>query len=205
VARKISLAVVLAAFACAAVAPLASAMDLERLIAPTTTCANETDAGATVAAQEQAMRCMTDFARERMGMGGLEDAGDLNQSASDKADDILRCDDFSHYACGREFTYWMQRVGYIPARCWRAGENLAWGSGEDGTVRSIFSAWIHSPDHRENILGPYDQIGIGLEVGNLEGHSDVDVWIQHFGSHCGPPSRQAPAVPVGLAVARAAP
>jgi len=36
-------------------------------------------------------------------------------------------------------------------------------------VRSIFRLWMHSPGHRANILGPYDEIGIGLRVGSLEG------------------------------------
>jgi uncharacterized protein YkwD len=191
--RKILLAAALAALAGAALAPSAGAMDLERLIAPTTVCADQTDPEASAAVQEQAMRCMSDYARERMGMGRLGDAADLNRSAFDKSDDILRCDEFSHYACGRAFTYWMQRVGYIPAPCWRVGENIAWGTGDLGSVRAIFRAWIHSPEHRENILGPYSQIGIGLRVGGLEGRSDVHVWTQDFGSHCdGPSPRAAP-------------
>jgi uncharacterized protein YkwD len=203
VARKLAIGIALAALVAAALSPSAGAMNLERLIAPTTVCAEQADPEASVAAQEQAMRCMTNFARGHTGMGGLAEARDLDRSAGDKSDDILRCDSFSHYACGRQFTYWMERVGYIPARCWRVGENIAWGSGKLSTVRSIFRTWIHSPEHRANILGSYRQIGIGLEVGRLAGHSDVDVWTQHFGSHCGAPPRQAPPRLTGLAVAHA--
>jgi uncharacterized protein YkwD len=178
---------VAAVLAAAFLAPAgASALDLERLIAPTNVCADQTDPTAVPAVQEEAMRCMTNFARSQMSMGSLADVGELDVSAGAKSDDILRCDSFSHEACGRPFTYWMQRVGYIPARCWRAGENIAWGTGSLGSVRSIFRTWIHSTDHRENILGPFSQIGIGLDVGNLEGHSGVHVWTQHFGSHCAP-------------------
>jgi uncharacterized protein YkwD len=191
VARKISLAIALAALGAALLAPSAGAMDLEDLIAPTTVCANQADATVSVADQEQAMLCMTNFARRRAGVGGLDDDADLDRSASDKSSDILRCDSFSHYACGREFTYWMERTGYIPARCWRVGENLAWGAGEAGDVRSMFSAWVHSPEHLANILGSFSQIGVGLQVGDFDGHSDVSVWTQHFGSHCGPPSPPA--------------
>ena len=50
-------------------------------------------------------------------------------------------------------------------------------------MRAIFRAWLHSPGHRENILGPYGQIGIGLRSGSLEGNRDAHVWIQEFGSH----------------------
>lgn len=190
-ARKIVLAIALTGLAAAFLAPAAGAMDLERLIAPTFACVNQDDLSAPVDVQEQAMRCMTDYARGQAGMAGLADAAELDRSARDKSGDILRCDSFSHDACGRQFTYWMERVGYIPAHCWRAGENIAWGTGDLGSVRAIFHAWIYSPEHRENILGSYDQIGVGLEVGRLEGHDGVHVWTQHFGSHCGEPSSAA--------------
>ena len=71
-------------------------------------------------------------------------------------------------------------------------------------MRSIFVAWLHSPEHRANMLGRYSQIGIALSVGNLEGHNDAHVWTQDFGSHCGAPSRhpaQAPKSHFGLRTA----
>lgn len=130
------------------------------------------------------MRCMTNFARARVGLRPLGGPRELAGAAAAKAGDILGCDEFSHEACGREFTYWMERSGYLDANCWRAGENIAWGTGRLGTVRSIFDAWMHSPGHRENILGSYSQIGIGLEVGSLDGYDGAAVWVQEFGSHC---------------------
>ena len=197
-ARQLSLAFLLILAAGAVLTSPAAAMNLGRLIAPTAVCPNQTGTQVSIPAQEQAMRCMTNFARQRARMGRLGDAEDLDRSALDKVDDIVRCDSFSHYACGRQFTYWMQRVGYTSARCWRAGENLAWGAGNLGSVRAIFRAWNHSPDHRANILGHYSQIGIGLTVGRLDGHADVDVWAQHFGSHCGRPSRSVVRPVAGL-------
>lgn len=191
VARKLPLVFLLVLAASAVLASPAAAMNLGRLIAPTAVCPDQTGDQVSIPAQEQAMRCMTNFARRHAGRGRLGDAGDLDRSALDKVNDIIRCDSFSHFACGRRFTYWMQRLGYTSARCWRAGENIAWGTGELGSVRAIFRAWIHSPEHRANILGPYSQIGVGLTVGRLDGHADVDVWAQHFGSHCGQPSRPA--------------
>jgi uncharacterized protein YkwD len=129
-------------------------------------------------------------ARDHDGLGTLADADDLARSAGKKSGDIIRCDSFSHEACGRQFTFWMQRSGYLAARCWRAGENIAWGTGSYASVRSIFVAWLHSPEHRANLLGRYSSIGISLRVGNLEGHRGAHVWTQDFGSHCGAtPSR----------------
>jgi uncharacterized protein YkwD len=203
-ARKIALLLASATLLAAAFAPTAGAMDLERLIAPASACAGQNDADAPIAAQEQTMRCLANYARDRIGMGSLGEAVDLDRSARDKSGDILRCDSFSHYACGRDFTYWMQRVGYTSASCWRAGENIAWGTGNLGSPSEIFRAWMHSPEHRENILGDYSQIGIGLEVGGLAGHSDVHVWTQHFGSHCGAPTQPAPPRLARLAAARVA-
>jgi uncharacterized protein YkwD len=132
------------------------------------------------------MRCLTDFARERAGMAPLRDDSELDRSASHKARDILRCNSLSHYACGRDFTYWLQRFGYLHARCWRVGENIANGTGTRSTARSIFNLWLHSRIHRQNILGRYAHIGVGLEIGGLRGRPGVHVWIQHFGSHCRP-------------------
>ena len=156
------------------------------LIAPQAACPNQDDLVAPATAQEAAMRCMTNFARERLGLAPLADAPELDLSASAKAGDLLACDSFSHTACGRDFTYWMRETGYISETCWHAGENLAWGAGEYGAVRSIFQAWMRSPTHRRNLLGDYRQLGVSLRVGDLEGQAGTRVWAQHFGSHCEP-------------------
>ena len=63
--------------------------------------------------------------------------------------------------------------------------DLAWGTGELGTVRSILTAWVNSPEHLANILrAEYHDFGIGLEVGPLNGYPDAHVWVTHFGSLC---------------------
>jgi uncharacterized protein YkwD len=155
-----------------------------KLIAPVAVCPDQNDPDAPPEAQQQAMACMTDFARQRAGLGGLSPTDSLAQSAGNKSDDVLRCDEFSHFACGREFTYWMTEAGYTSTPCWRVGENLAWGNGEFGTVRSIFEAWMRSPGHRENILGDFAEVGMSVRVGTLSGEPGTRVWAQHFGSHC---------------------
>lgn len=127
------------------------------------------------------MRCMTNYARQRRGKPPLAGHGGLDRAARGKSGDILRCDQFAHEACGREFTYWFGRVGY-GGRCTALGENIAWGTGSLGSVRNIFGAWIGSPGHRANILGDFEEIGIGLRVGSLEGNTGAHVWTQEFGS-----------------------
>jgi uncharacterized protein YkwD len=184
-ARKLIVALTAFALVGALIAGTAQARRLSTLVAPTSVCPNQTDLSQPTGVQEQAMHCMTNFARQHTGLSDLGNAVSLDHSAIRKTDDVIRCDSFSHFACGRQFTYWMQRSGYLAARCWRAGENLAWGTGDLGSVRQIFIAWLHSPEHRANLLGRYSQIGVALSVGNLEGHSGAHVWTQEFGSHCG--------------------
>lgn len=180
-------ALILTTFALFAFAAAPASAAGGALIAPAESCP-QTRLDAPAPAQEQAMLCMTNFARERAGENPLEENEQLEQSAREKSRDILRCDSFSHYACGREFTYWMRADGYLSSECWKAGENLAWGAEEFGTVRSIFRAWMRSPTHRANVLGEFTQIGIDLQTGSLEGLSGTHLWTEHFGSHCEAPA-----------------
>jgi uncharacterized protein YkwD len=165
--------------------PGSSAVPTYRKLASATVCSGADDASAPIAAQEQAMKCLVNAAREGAGLGRLTDLRTLDTSAGNKAGDIIRCNSFSHEACGRDFLFWFRRGGYTDARCWWAGENLAWGTGDLGSPRSIFNAWMHSPPHRANILsGQFDQFGISLRLGGLSGNGDAHVWVNHFGHHC---------------------
>ncbi len=125
------------------------------------------------------MLCLINRARRSRGLEPLAAPKSLTRAADHKSGDILRCDEFSHEACGREFTHWMTHFGYHGCS---EGENIAWGSGSLGTPRSIFRAWMHSQGHRENILGAYEDTGIGLRTGPLEGYGGAHVWTEEFGS-----------------------
>lgn len=144
-------------------------------------CSGQDDAGASTAAQERTVLCLVNQARKQRGLDPFATPPSLARSAARKSADILRCDEFSHEACGREFTYWIKRSGY--GGCgW--GENIAYGSGSFATPKSIFRSWMNSSGHRRNILGSYDDIGIGLQVGELEGEGGAHVWTQQFGRDC---------------------
>jgi uncharacterized protein YkwD len=196
-AAKIALTLVAAATLVGVVADGASAARLAGSVAVTSPsptasraaasngeCPTTVRLDAAAAVQEQAMLCLSNLARAKAGEPPLEPALALETSAEEKADDLLACDEFSHYACDREFAYWIRQTGYLASDCWRVGENLAWGTGDYGSVGSIFRAWMRSPEHRKNILGGYSQIGIDLEVGSLGGLGGAHVWTQHFGTHC---------------------
>jgi uncharacterized protein YkwD len=148
---------------------------------PISTCSTQAPLGAAPAVQRQAMLCLVNRARSARGLPALQASPVLDRAAGRKSADILRCGEFSHEACGRDFTYWMQRFGY--GGC-AEGENIAWGTGDLGSVRAIFRAWMHSSGHRENILGDFEEIGIALRIGTLEGRGGAHVWTQDFGSHC---------------------
>jgi uncharacterized protein YkwD len=183
--RAMTTMLLAACLAAACVAPAAGADGLGDLIAPAGACPGQSSASASLSAQAHTMLCMTNYARRQRGLRPMRDSSELDRSAGRKSGDMIRCDEFSHEACHRQFTYWMKQVGFIEEpTCWRAGENIAWGSGRLGSAHSIFAAWINSEGHRENILGPYGQIGIGLRVGTLEGFNGARVWTQHFGARC---------------------
>jgi uncharacterized protein YkwD len=164
-----------------AVAPGASAQRADP-IAPASACPNQTDLGAPAGVQLQAMLCMTNYARKASGLKPLARSRPLTRAAGKKSADILACDEFSHEACGHEFTYWIQRFGYAKG-CWTAAENIGYGTGSLGGVRAVFTAWMNSAGHRANILGKFREIGIGRRVGTIEGASGAMVWTQDFGSH----------------------
>jgi uncharacterized protein YkwD len=182
--RSFAVSCLFFALIAAALAPAANAGGgIGRLLAPATACPHQNQPTAPSAQQIRAMRCMTNYARTHSGLEPLTGSKPLFQAADRKAADIVRCDEFSHEACGREFTYWMKHFGYISGDCWTAAENIAWGTGPIGSARAIFGAWLRSPGHRENILGPYAEIGIGLRIGSIEGSSGAHIWVQEFGSH----------------------
>jgi uncharacterized protein YkwD len=154
----------------------------EEEVAPPSACPGQSAMNLSAAEQVAVMLCMTNYARATHGMNPLSSNRQLGRAAEQKSADIVGCDEFSHEACGRSFSFWIQRYGYLKG-CWRAAENIAWGTGEYATVGSIFTAWLESPEHHANILGPYREIGIGLRDGSIEGFEDAAVWTQDFGSH----------------------
>ncbi|HEY6731512.1 MAG TPA: CAP domain-containing protein [Solirubrobacterales bacterium] len=179
--RRRSLIAGLALFAAAVLTFVGANAGTAAPLAARAGCPSQGDAAAPAAAQELAMLCLVNRARRSRGIEPLAAPTSLSRAAARKSADILRCDEFSHEACGREFTYWFDRVGY---RGCSEGENIAWGSGSYATPRSIFQMWMRSAGHRQNILGAYDDIGIGLQVGELEGNSGAHVWTQEFGARC---------------------
>jgi uncharacterized protein YkwD len=166
-------------------APASADGPWDRLLAPQGSCGAQTDRGGSVRAQERAMRCLVNFARRAEGLAPLRKRGSrLSKAADRKAADILRCGEFSHTACGRPFTFHIKATSYA-AGCYGAGENIAWGSGHLGTVRSIMSGWLNSDGHRANLLNArYRDHGVALRTGRLSGYDGAAVWVHQLGYRC---------------------
>ena len=162
----------------------AEAVNVSRLTAPGHVCPGQGNAKARTKKQIQAMRCLINYARKRSGLWRLRKSKQLDRSAARKSRDMVRCRSFAHSACGRDFTYWMHRVGYA-ARCWSGGENIAWGQHRRGSARQIFIAWLRSPGHRANMLSRgFNALGIGLRKARFQGYPGARVWTTHFGKRC---------------------
>lgn len=132
--------------------------------------------------QEPVMGCMHNFARAKRGLRMVVGHQGLMRSADQKSADILRCQVFSHTACGRHTLHHFAQAGYLVTNCWGAAENIATGSGGyAATARSLMSGWLHSGVHRKNILDPRPtHLGLGLRKGD----DGSVVWAAHFGWHC---------------------
>ena len=170
-----------------AAAPPASAHHYDHLLAPETACGGErqTNTSQTPSELEAVMRCMHNHARAKTGRRALSANSLLGRSSDAKSADMLRCGQFRHGACGRSTLYHVRRVGYTSGGCWGAAENIAWGSGDLGSVRSVMSGWLHSDDHRPTILkSRYRDIGVGVRKGTFKGYAGAVVWTGHFGYRC---------------------
>ena len=129
-ARRFATALALSLLALTLLATAAGARSLRSLIAPVSACSNQNDVGFSVAEQERAMRCMTNFARAKVGLAVAR--------RRRRARPLGRREGERHRALRQ-----LQPRGLRPrlhlldaaasaisrARCWRAGENLAWGTG----------------------------------------------------------------------------
>ncbi len=162
----------------------ASAGTYDHLVAPMTQCggSQQTNTGLSTATQERVMFCMHNYARIRAGRAAYRGNSLLQISSDAKTGDMIRCRIFSHTACGREALFHVKRVGYTKCGSWSAGENIGWGSGNHGNVRSIMFAWVNSTGHRANILNPrFRDLGVGLRKGIFRGHPNSQVWTTHLG------------------------
>jgi len=112
--------------------------------------------------------CLLNERRNAHGLHKLTSSRRLRHVATRYARQMVRHSFFAHQSPrGSTPLSRIRHTRYLTgARFWTIGENLAWGTGDLATPRKIVYAWMHSPEHRANILnGRYREIGIGIAYG----------------------------------------
>ena len=162
--------------------PLAEGVkESSSLVAPASACPGQDDPSLSEAAQVRAMVCMLSYARVQKGRSALRAYKPLHVSATHKAQDIRHCQRLSHNACGRDTWYWFTRVGFFRGN-WMAGEILADGAGEEGTVQGTLRRWLGSKPHRAVIFEPkFNMVGVGTLTVRFRGVRHTRIWVAHFG------------------------
>ena len=129
------------------------------------------------------MLCLTNYARTRSGLAPLHANPQLAQAGQAKLTADLACGEFSHTPCGKPFRSVF--AAYLRGTSsYQIGENIAWSSGDSGTPRQTMNEWLHSADHRKNILTPgFRDLGIGYELDKtFQDSSGATLWSQEFGT-----------------------
>ncbi|PIT90488.1 MAG: hypothetical protein COU22_01840, partial [Candidatus Komeilibacteria bacterium CG10_big_fil_rev_8_21_14_0_10_41_13] len=121
---------------------------------------------------------LTNQERIKFGLQPLKASSVLNQAATNKAEDILNKQYFSHNSPdGKKFSQWVKDEGYSNYQI--IGENLAMGFSSE---EAVIKAWMNSQGHKDNILNPkYKDIGLAVIKGRLEGKNTY-VIVQYFGA-----------------------
>lgn len=161
-----------------------AASEHEDHVAPERVCPGNDDATLPSPTLVAGMSCLIDYARGADGLRPLRRSPLLATSAAIKADDIIRCGEFSHTACGRPVLASFQQAGYVALRfSVELGENLATGSGAAGSPRSMLRAWLASSEHRQNLLNArWLDGGVALRtVPAQSGMAGRAVWVSQFG------------------------
>jgi uncharacterized protein YkwD len=155
---------------------------------PSTTCtgADAVPDAAGVATAATATLCLVNRERAGAGLAALVASPQLASAATAHSADMVHAHYFSHDSLdGRTMVYRIRAAGWATSGSWRAGENIAWGSGSYGTPRRIVENWMNSPGHRANILnGGFREAGSGVAAGAPQATSmAAAMYTMDFGAH----------------------
>lgn len=177
--------------ACGIGATNAAAGPASNLLAPAGVCGPAADLlSLDLSTARQSMLCLTNYARIHSGLKRLVANAMLDQAGEAKLDADVSCGEFSHTPCNRRFEALFE--DYLSgARGYALGENIAFGTGSFGTPRQTMNGWLHSSEHRQNILNPaFHELGIGYLAGQaFQGVTGATLWSQEFGARSHPARR----------------
>ena len=146
-------------------------------------------------AQERYFVQLVNSTRLENGLAPLKIARPLNASAELHSQWMLSADVFSHTgAGGSSASDRMARAGFpMYGESWGTRENLGYVQARGAAdltdeIRQLHQNLLNSPSHYRNIVDPnMEFIGIGLEMGNFQGHTVLMV-TQNFGRTTGQPA-----------------
>jgi uncharacterized protein YkwD len=123
----------------------------------------------------RAVTCEINLRRSEHGLRRVRAERKLTRMAQRYTLAMVRQRFFSHVSPGgASMSDRLRASGYGGAR-WRAGEVLAWGTGQLATPEAVVRSWMASPPHRAVLLGRgYRDVGVGMTPGTPLGAAPVD-------------------------------
>jgi uncharacterized protein YkwD len=131
----------------------------------------------------KALLCLHNTERRSHGLSKMRLNRDLTGVATKHARDMTSRHYFAHYSRGhRDHMDRIASSSYRPsAGCWTAGENLFFSVGA-ATPGQLFSAWMQSPAHRQNIeRAGWHDFGLGVVNTSPSGDSNGLTIVALFG------------------------
>lgn len=133
--------------------------------------------GYTTNVNDKMMLADTNEYRAQAGLAKLTLNDKLGRAAQAKANDMIADNYWDHIAPdGTTPWKFVQQAGYDYDA---AGENLAYGF---STSSQITAAWMNSPEHRDNILGKYSEVGFGVANGKDYQKGENTVVVAMYGA-----------------------
>jgi uncharacterized protein YkwD len=148
----------------------------------------------------QATLCLLNQQRAANGIGPLVENAALSTASAGYSQRMVAQGFFGHESPdGGTLVQRLTAVGYLGGDdAWVVGENIGWGQASLATARSMVTAWMNSPGHRENLLSAdYTQVGLGLALGTPTDQTWGATYTTDFGAGAAP----APARPRARAAA----
>jgi uncharacterized protein YkwD len=142
---------------------------------------------ASVTDARDAVLCLMNAQRTARGLKRLRAQSDLAEAAGRFARQMVRDRFFDHTSPGGStMVSRIKATSYLrDAVRWTVGENLAWGTGTKATPRATVDAWMHSADHRANLLDRgFAEVGIGIAAGapaQLQADEAGGTYVTDFG------------------------
>jgi uncharacterized protein YkwD len=138
-----------------------------------------------VALVGQATLCLLNQQRAANGIGPLVENAALSTASAGYSQRMVAQGFFGHESPdGGTLVERLTDVGYLgDDAAWIVGENIGWGQASLATARSMVTAWMNSPGHRENLLSAdYTQVGLGLALGTPTDQTWGATYTTDFGA-----------------------